>query len=56
MKDLDLSSIFNDKLPWIVRYGLIISIVCIAIVCFVIAYFGKGVLVPNNLSDVIDKL
>lgn len=56
MKDLDLSTIFNDKLPWVVRYGLIISVVCIAIVCFVIAYIGKGVLTPNILLDVINKL
>lgn len=52
MEKIDITNIFNDKLPWIVRYGLIISVICIVVVILFILILGKD----NFISDIVNHL
>ena len=42
MGKIDIDNIFENKLPWIVRYGLIISVVFIAAVVALMFVLGKN--------------
>ena len=50
MEKIDLTNIFNDKLPWIVRYGLVISVICIIVVALFLLKLGKD----NFISDIVN--
>lgn len=50
MEKIDITNIFNDKLPWIVRYGLVISVICIIVVALFLLKLGKD----NFISDIVN--
>lgn len=42
MGKIDIDNIFENKLPWIVRYGLVVSVVFIAAVVVIMFMLGKN--------------
>ena len=51
MREIDIDNIFENKLPWIVRYGLVVSVVFIAAVVVIIFKLGKNDFVIKILDN-----
>lgn len=47
MKKIDLSDVFDNKLPWIVRHGLVISVFLIIAVVSLVLYLSKDDLIAG---------